>query len=760
MRLKIVLGPQAGRIFNLPGEEVLIGRSPEADVPLLLDRQASRSHATLKFKEGVYWLADAGSSNGTFVEDQRVTEPVALEIGQRFRIGESVLQIEPMAEEQPSVQPPQVLCCQLVLEADPSQVQLGLPFRPSEGENIPANRVAVLRRVTEAIGSTLDLPHLLQAIMDTVFEVLPAERGCLLLVDERTKDLRPEVVRQRPDQPEGKALRVSQSLVRQVVEEQTGVLMRRDTHTALCAPLVYRSQPLGALYVETSSQERPFRDEDLEWFSLVANQAAWSLETVRLYRKTVQRDLTYHHLRSYLAPQIVEVLMAEPQPRLDRDPGPVTILCSGGRGFTALSHVGDSEPRIRWLNDYLAEMTQVIFQHDGAVLDRHGEAILAAFGWPLADPAQVEKAVRAALRMQDNLARWNEKRKARGEEPMATGIGIHQGPAHILPRSISGHELGDYTLIGATVHTAWQLHSLADGGEIIVSHRVYEQVQDLFPWQARGLVETQGQAEPLRLYAVQGPRGPGIGFDRIGRPKAAAKTEAGRIRQVNEDAFFASETEALFVVADGLGGLAGGAQWSRLAVEDLVNRWRTTQPRAGGGPHPIPTVLETIFQEVHAQLGARMEQEVGAREGGTTLLALVIQDRMAYVAHVGDSRAYLLRNGNLEQWTADHSMPWMLYERGQLALDQIRHHPMRHILTQCLGQTEQIIPQIQTHALQRHDRLLLCTDGVWEPLTDEEIQVQLQSADTVALACQCLLDQAQQRGGTDNLTAIVIDVDL
>jgi serine/threonine protein phosphatase PrpC len=243
-------------------------------------------------------------------------------------------------------------------------------------------------------------------------------------------------------------------------------------------------------------------------------------------------------------------------------------------------------------------------------------------------------------------------------------------------------------------------------------------------------------------------------------------SDRGRVRERNEDAslvwqcLMTQQGEpplpiGLYVIADGVGGYAFGEQASALSVglaaehvirhvclPLLVNDDRASE-RA-----PINEILEESVRLAHQAVSRRLP------EAGTTLtMALVLGDGV-YIAHVGDSRAYVGRRGSLELLTQDHSVGARLVELGQASADEVT--PQRNVLYKALGQGIEIEPDMVYRDLQMGQYLLLCCDGLWGKLNDQEIATTVETASTPDLACQNLVARANENGGEDNISVIVV----
>lgn len=239
-------------------------------------------------------------------------------------------------------------------------------------------------------------------------------------------------------------------------------------------------------------------------------------------------------------------------------------------------------------------------------------------------------------------------------------------------------------------------------------------------------------------------------------------SDIGKIRTRNEDSFSVLNHASLWVVADGMGGNRGGDVASRLAV-DTISRF--IEKRLLSQQESPKSVSDEETMMVHAVGAGHKEVRRAALlqpelEGmGTTVVAARITMNPfphLIVGHVGDSRAYLLRDATLTLLTRDHSMVERHVQNGLLTPEEALRHPHRHVLTRALG-TIKSIPAVRAHPLKESDRLLLCSDGLTTLVGDEEIAETWKSAGaSPEAACRALVHIANQRGGLDNTTIIVI----
>jgi serine/threonine protein phosphatase PrpC len=230
----------------------------------------------------------------------------------------------------------------------------------------------------------------------------------------------------------------------------------------------------------------------------------------------------------------------------------------------------------------------------------------------------------------------------------------------------------------------------------------------------------------------------------------AHKTDTGRQRQANEDSYFARAP--LFAVADGMGGAQAGEVASRIAARAFERK------RSVSREEPAEGQLEKIAQQANREIH-KLAQEDSSRAGmGTTLTAALLRDDEVALGHVGDSRAYLLRDGQLKRLTKDHSLVEELRRQGRLTEEQAEEHPQRSIITRALGPEPNVNVDTMTFPARDGDVFLLCSDGLTTMVSDEQIREILVSSRSLRVAVNKLVDAANQGGGRDNITAVAFRV--
>lgn len=233
--------------------------------------------------------------------------------------------------------------------------------------------------------------------------------------------------------------------------------------------------------------------------------------------------------------------------------------------------------------------------------------------------------------------------------------------------------------------------------------------------------------------------------------KAYGATHVGKVRPVNQDAYYLPAAgESFAVVADGMGGHKAGEVASAMAVSEFT-RWLRCAP--------LPTE-ETVNYAVHEAnriIHRTAQRESDKSNMGTTLVGVWVDDEQVILCNVGDSRAYLLREGSLTQMSRDHSLVGELLEQGRITRQEARNHPHKNYITRAIGTSSMVQPDIRTVDRRSGDVWLLCSDGMSNYVEDGEIE-RILSEESDRQACVTrLIDLALRRGGADNITVVLVD---
>ncbi|HTW44806.1 MAG TPA: Stp1/IreP family PP2C-type Ser/Thr phosphatase [Acidobacteriaceae bacterium] len=237
--------------------------------------------------------------------------------------------------------------------------------------------------------------------------------------------------------------------------------------------------------------------------------------------------------------------------------------------------------------------------------------------------------------------------------------------------------------------------------------------------------------------------------------EAAALTHVGKVRTGNEDAYGQCLDAGVFAVCDGMGGAAAGEVASRIAVDTLIQRLCAVTT-----PEDRRQALEESIDAANRLVYAQASRDDALRGMGTTLVAVAIQSGHALIGHVGDSRCYLFRKGQLTRETNDHSLVDEQVRLGHMTQEDADRSPLRNVITRAIGTQRSVEAEIADLPLEPGDMLLLCTDGLTREVSEDRIARILRGSgagtETVRDLCQQLIDAANAAGSHDNVTAILV----
>ena len=248
---------------------------------------------------------------------------------------------------------------------------------------------------------------------------------------------------------------------------------------------------------------------------------------------------------------------------------------------------------------------------------------------------------------------------------------------------------------------------------------------------------------------------------------ACGFSHPGRVRDENEDAFGSFVEERLFIVADGMGGHNAGQVASLMTVDAIETFFRSyhVDPRQAW-PHAIDktlslgaNLLRVGIKVANDKVRAAAAADRTRARMGSTVVALAVGDAQLTVAHAGDSRAYRIRDNEVKRLTRDHSvLEEMLAARADMTKDEIAAFAHRNVVTKSLGSKEEVEPTLYVNTLALGDRYLLCSDGLWSVVPDATIEAIVRDNDDIEAACQLLIDAANEAGGPDNISAVLVRV--
>jgi protein phosphatase len=250
------------------------------------------------------------------------------------------------------------------------------------------------------------------------------------------------------------------------------------------------------------------------------------------------------------------------------------------------------------------------------------------------------------------------------------------------------------------------------------------------------------------------------------RVKACGLSDVGLTRLHNEDYFEIDPEHRLYVVADGMGGHNHGEVASRIAVKAIQEFVEQTAENDTTWPFVYDARLQrhsnrlkTAIRMAHDKVLRAIRHDGSLIGMGTTVVGFLLKGRVAAVAHVGDSRAYRLREGRLELLTQDHTWVNEQVVAGYLSAEQARAHPLKNVVTRALGGESEVVVDVREVEVMSGDVYILCSDGLTTMLSDDEIQRRLQDGQPIEEICRGLVRDANTKGGLDNITVVLVQID-
>jgi adenylate cyclase len=505
-----------------------LGRHPNNTIQIL-DRIISKEHVHIvRTPDGQYMLKDLGSLNGTFIGTERVQQHI-LRDGDEINLGSTRLIYrgeEPQQDDQVPLQ--KVTIAPGMMQ---SHIRQRIEARPDK-EFLPEReifevdhlrrdyeRLRIAYEISRAVGNELELEALMNKVLDKAFEMLAADRGVILLVNEEGQ-LVPRVAKQRTG-GEMDEIVISNSIINEVMTNKQAVLSSDATvdsrfsgahsiimqgiRSTMSVPLLHGNDLLGIMHLDSQIATNAFDEKDLLIFTGIATQAATAIQNARLASKIEWEARTRAQFQRFFSPGMVQQ-MIEGKLKLDGvgESREVTVMFADIRGFTAMTEHADAHDIVKLLNNYFEAMVEVLFRYDGTLDKYVGDEIMALFGVPVAYPEASVAAVECAVEMMHALETFNQVRQSQNLAPIQIGIGMNTGMC--VYGALGSSKTLQYTVIGDTVNTASRLCSVAKGGEIIISEATYRQVQHHIEAQELPRVKVKGKEDALAIYRVKGVR--------------------------------------------------------------------------------------------------------------------------------------------------------------------------------------------------------------------------------------------------------------
>jgi adenylate cyclase len=534
----IVTGNDQRREYEL-GAVNTVGRHPDNTLQIL-DRIVSKEHAQIiRQPDGRFLFRDLGSLNGSFLRGERMSEHILAD-GDEVTLGSTRLTYQDRSAEDSLLQK-----VTIAPAATESLIRQKIQAPLTNHEFLPEKEifdVEALRRDYEklrlanelgrSIGLEVNLEVLLEKIIMKAFELIPADRGVILLMEDGVP--KPKIAKTRDGKNEQIVL--SKSILSEVVNNKASVLSSDATmdsrfsaahsiimqgiRSTMTVPLIHHDELLGIMHLDSMIATNAFTEKDLQIFGGIGGQAAVAIHNSQLAREIEQEAKTRAQFQRLLSPNLVDQVV---QGKLVLEKGgalsEVTLLFSDIRGFTSMSESRAPQEIVRMLNEYFELMVDVIFKYQGTLDKFVGDEIIALFGAPVAMESAEVKAVQCALDMMQVLSEFNRVRVSEGQNEIKIGIGINTGM--VVTGAIGSSRALQYTAIGDAMNTTARLCGVAQPGQIILSEATYKKVQGQIAAVPLAAVRLKGKADELRIYNAVGLRDRGL------RDKTAESTRPG-----------------------------------------------------------------------------------------------------------------------------------------------------------------------------------------------------------------------------------------
>ena len=515
------------------GATLVVGRAPTSDVPVI-DPTISRRHAEVDYRDGTIVVRDLGSSNGTFVNGMRVEE-ATVGAGDTITFGKVGFRVQrvsistPARHSGPTAKAPGATIVRQLPVRDQSlagmQSPLSVAVAPSDSTLVAIaleksrQRLAMLLEVSKGLGKATDIDSLLDRIADYAYQILEVERVAIHLIDENG-ELVPKFARDQRGSDTTRS--IPQSIARTALKDKVAILsdnagedarfggqsiLMQQIRSAVCVPLVgSEDRPLGILYVDNISAAHRFSDEDFEFCIAFAGIAAVAIENSQ-FAQRIQRELvTRSNFERFFTPLLAQqIAQSSESLRLGGDKRPIAVLFTDIRGFTALSETMRPDDMASLLTEYLTEMVDCVFRHEGTLDKFVGDSVMAQWGAPIGSPDDADKAMAAALDMMEALDRLNERWRAQNRPALTHGIGLNYGEA--FAGNIGSERRLEFTVIGDVVNTAARLCAAADD-EILLTDEFRRRLANQPLLVECPPMEFKNKSQPVTVYRVVEPVSP------------------------------------------------------------------------------------------------------------------------------------------------------------------------------------------------------------------------------------------------------------
>ncbi len=522
--------------FEVPPSGTMnVGRAVTSDIPVY-DPTVSRNHAEISASENGITVKDLGSSNGTFVNGNRITEEtvshgdvvtfgkVAFKV-REVTLAQAVVPPEEKDQSFPSTQPEATIIRQLPVResggfAQPTVEPSGTSYLKVSGESEDerqAMKLNLLLDISKELAKQQDVEKLLEKVVDITFHVMDVDRVSILMVEEGSADLAPRTSKTKLGEMDA-GRHVPRSIASRCVNERLAILtdnaaaderfksksiLMQSVRSAMCTPLMgNEGNVLGIIYVDNMTATNSFGDEDLEFLIAFSSIAAVAIENSELSNRIAREAVVLANFQRYFAPDLAQQIVGQDGAvRLGGAKRPVVVFFSDIRGFTTLSEQMNPDDIASLLTEYFTEMVEILFEHDGTLDKFMGDAIMALWGAPISHDDDADRAVATAIDMMRVLEELNQKWAEQGRPHLDIGIGINFGD--VFAGNIGSDRRLEYTVIGDSVNVASRLCSMAGPGEVLISEPFLKRLNKPLDVDTLEPMQLKGKAQAIPVYRVK-----------------------------------------------------------------------------------------------------------------------------------------------------------------------------------------------------------------------------------------------------------------
>jgi len=511
-----------------------IGRLQDNDLELN-DHLVSRHHSKIIKDGGNYIIQDLESANGVYVNKKKVKSE-RLKEGDEIQIGHALIVFKAKSafDMQPASQFDQKGVCSSDIVKSVGELSIDYRLNVKDilakGESLTAavkpiakskteERFFILYHLGRAVTSATTLDEIFDIAMSSIFDVIKADRGVIMVLDKSSGKLNYRLTKVRNKKEKNEQIYISQTITNKVISDKVGIMTcdagndarfqgglsitQLSIRSVLCVPLWEQDDVFGVVYVDNLAQTYAFTQEDMELLTAIANQIAIRIKQDELYESLKKEALVRTNLERYHSPDVVELIIKQSSTKgeeMDVIEKQVTILFADIQNFTTISETVTPRQLAEMLNEFFETTTQIVFEYKGSINKYIGDAILAVFGAPLDLPNHASNAVNAGVKMIKAIQDLQEKMPL--DFPKYNlRIGINTGI--VVAGNVGAKKRIEYAVLGDTVNIASRLNQFAESNQTVIGESTYNAVKDEVNAIPLGGVKLKGKQNEVQVYKVE-----------------------------------------------------------------------------------------------------------------------------------------------------------------------------------------------------------------------------------------------------------------